>query len=211
MPTPCLSESLQLHPAGDYSQRVIVVPRGEEAQPFLAAVAPLTVAPSMPGGEGPVPISGLVTSNWYDPVHSGEGIIVQVAAYPPTDDGTVYKELVWDWFTYDTSGHPFWISGNATIDPDDPITVTSSAVYSNNGGFAGDFGANAVQIAWGTLTFSFPDLDHMTVDYDGSFGFDAPRSPALLEAPTGTGALHYQRLLNIDGLGCDPDATNCTQ
>ncbi len=37
VPMPCLSESLRLLPAGDYSLGVIVVPRGEETQPFVGS------------------------------------------------------------------------------------------------------------------------------------------------------------------------------
>ncbi|MGA9422472.1 MAG: hypothetical protein WBW61_08920, partial [Rhodanobacteraceae bacterium] len=185
-PVQCLSDSIGPLAAGSYAVRVIVIPDDPgNTPPYVAALSSLDVTEAQPGDNVPLPINGQMTSNWYDPAHSGEGIIVQVAAYPPTTDGTVFKALVFDWFTFDTSGNPFWISGNATIDPANPTSVTVPAIYSVDGGFAGDFGANATQVPWGTLTFSFPDLNHMTVDYD------APPQPDATNVPTGTGTLHY--------------------
>ncbi|MGA9422408.1 MAG: hypothetical protein WBW61_08585 [Rhodanobacteraceae bacterium] len=202
-PYNCLSTTIDPLPAGSYDVRLFAVRPELDQSPEEIATTSFDVAPGGEGDVSPLPITGLMSSNWYDPAHSGEGIIVQVAGYPPGPlvSGIITREFVFDWFTYDSSGNPFWISGNATVDPDDPATITSPAIYSH-GGFAGDFGANASQIPWGSVTFSFPDLDHMTVDYVHVPPFDAPPE---------AGTLHYQRLLDIDGLGCDPNATDCAQ
>ncbi|MGA8278350.1 MAG: hypothetical protein WB784_09155 [Rhodanobacteraceae bacterium] len=200
-PTSCLATSVGPLAAGSYVVKVIIVPDdSDNSGPYVDAITSFDVQPA--GGNEPLPITGRMTSNWYDPAHSGEGIIVQVAAFPPAADGTVAKEFVFDWFTYDVNGRPFWISGNATIDPDNPTQVTVPAIYRTDGGFAGDFGAEATQVPWGTVTFSFPDLDHITVDYaaDPDLGADIPG---------GSGTLLYERLLNIDGI-CDP-RTLCVQ
>ncbi|HET6545188.1 MAG TPA: hypothetical protein VFG55_00405 [Rhodanobacteraceae bacterium] len=65
-----------------------------------------------------------------------------------------------------------------------------------DGGFAGNFGADATQNPWGTVTFRFSDLDHMTVDYAADAGLP-------VGIPAGTGTLQFQRLLDIAGL-CRP-------
>ncbi|HET6545190.1 MAG TPA: hypothetical protein VFG55_00415 [Rhodanobacteraceae bacterium] len=210
-PYNCLSTTLDPLPAGFYDVRLFAVPAAVDQAPVAIATTSFDVEPHEGGAEGPLPVTGLMSSNWFDPAHSGEGIIVQVAAHPPAPgtDGIISREFVFDWFTFDTDGEPFWISGNATIDPADPTHITVPGGYSIHGGFAGAFGANAMQLGWGTLIFSFPDLDHMTVEYDTgpSFGFNPP--PYLANAPGGSGTLHYQRLLNIDGLNCDPRAPDC--
>jgi hypothetical protein len=204
--TTCLSTEVGPLAAGSYTLKVVLIPTGA-IDPSVAATSPLDVAEAP--GDATLPITGAMTSNWYDPAHSGEGIIVQIAAFPPDDAGVIHKELVFDWFTFDTDGHPFWIAGNAPIDPADPTVVVSSAVYFVDGGFAGDFGDRATEIPWGTVTFSFPDLDHMTVEYDTGPSLGTPPPPALLNAPAGSGTLHWQRLLSIAGL-CAPPML-CTQ
>ncbi|MGA9341131.1 MAG: hypothetical protein WBV61_02205 [Rhodanobacteraceae bacterium] len=143
-----------------------------------------------------------MTSNWYDLAHSGEGIVVQVAAFSPNADGSVSWECVFDWFTCDIDGNPIWISGSTTIDPGNPTQVTVPASSRSGGDFAGDFGANAFEIPWGSPRSRSPDRDHMTIDYVHMPPFDTP--------PV-TGTLHYRCLLNFDGLGCGPNAAACPQ
>ncbi|HET6545187.1 MAG TPA: hypothetical protein VFG55_00400 [Rhodanobacteraceae bacterium] len=189
----CLSTAIGPFASGSYTVRVIVLP-SDATPPYVAATSPLDVAEAP--GEGTLPITGAMTSNWYDPAHSGEGIIVQIALYPPDDQDDVSTALVFDWFTFDANGNPFWIAGNATIDPDNPTSITVPAAYSTDGGFAGDFGAATTVNPWGTLTFQFPDLDHVTIDYAANDGLPA-------DIPQGSGTLHYLRLLRVDGL-CTP-------
>ncbi|MGA9341130.1 MAG: hypothetical protein WBV61_02200 [Rhodanobacteraceae bacterium] len=209
-PTSCLATSVGPLAAGTYVVKVIVVPDdSDNGAPYVDAISSFDVQSA--GANEPLPITGGMTSNWYDPAHSGEGIVVQIAAFPPNSDGSVSREFVFDWFTYDSNGNPFWISGNATIDPGDPTSVTVPAIFSVEGGFAGDFGAEATQVPWGTVTFSFPDPNHMTVDYASLPMFDAPPPPIPNGVPSGSGTLHYERLLNIDGLACNPNTTNCVQ
>jgi hypothetical protein len=162
----------------------------------VPAYDPTANAGDYPGAFESLPINGYMSSNWYDPAHGGEGIIVQVAEYPPDDQNVVYRALVFDWFTYDDLGIPFWISGNATIDPAHATRVTVPAAYFTDGGFAGNFGSSSTANEWGTVTFEFPDCNDMTVEYaaDG----DLPDG-----VPGGTGTLHYQRLLDINGLTCE--------
>ncbi|HET6545189.1 MAG TPA: hypothetical protein VFG55_00410 [Rhodanobacteraceae bacterium] len=201
-PVGCLSASIGPLDEGTYVTRALVTWTDDDAGITAVGNSPLQVA-ALPGNVTPsLAINGLMSSNWYDPAHVGEGMVVQVAAFPPTPDGIIHKELVWDWFTYDANGNPFWIAGNAPVDPDDPTHVTSPAVYSTDGGFAGDFGANATQNPWGTVAFTFPDINHVTVEYTANE--DLPDG-----VPGGSGTLDYQRLLDIDGLACDPTAQDC--
>ncbi len=153
-------------------------------------------ASTYPAAFESLPINGYLSSNWFDPAHGGEGIITQIAEFPPAADGTVFKQLVFDWFTFDNDGLPFWISGNATINASNPTSVTVPAVYLTNGGFAGDFGANATANPWGTVTFEFPDCNHLTVTYASNGS-----QPSFV--PTGSGTLNLQRLVSVNGLTCE--------
>ncbi|MGA9422409.1 MAG: hypothetical protein WBW61_08590 [Rhodanobacteraceae bacterium] len=201
-PLACMAASIGPLDEGTYAVHTVVTWTDNDASPETVGNTSLQVDALPDGDTRLLAINGLMSTNWYDPAHAGEGIIVQVAAFPATEDGTVFKELVWDWFTYDTNGNPFWISGNATIDPDNPTTVTSPAVYTVDGGFAGDFGANATQEPWGTVAFTFPDINYMTVEYVANE--DLPDG-----IPRGSGTLDYQRLLYVDGLACFPTMQDC--
>ncbi|MGA8278365.1 MAG: hypothetical protein WB784_09230 [Rhodanobacteraceae bacterium] len=171
---------------------------GQPSGQFFINVPGYDPTPSTyPAAFESLPINGYLSSNWYDPAHSGEGVITQIAEFPPTANGTVFTQIVFDWFTYDVDGLPFWISGNALIDASHPRSVTVPAIYLNDGGFAGDFGANATQNSWGTVTFEFPDCNSLT------FSYASNGTPQPSYVPTGSGTLNLQRLVSVNGLTCE--------
>ena len=141
----------------------------------------------------PLPISGYMTGNWYDKMHSGEGIQVEVGELQGSG-GTVPRYIVVAWYTYDSSGIPYWLFGSGTFNAGD----TSASVqlgYSSGGGFAGNFGSSATQAVWGTFNVQFPDCNTMRFSYQS-----APGLPAGV--PTGSGAKIWKRLTQINGLTC---------
>lgn len=146
---------------------------------------------SYPAAFQPLPITGYMTSNWYDPAHSGEGMVVQVFELSGAS-----RQLAFDWFTFDAAGRSFWIAGNAAVRSDAPAYITVPAFYYENGGFAGDFGARADAMSWGEIRLEFADCNHLTVYYSGNQGLPAG-------IPAGSGTLHYQRLGNVNGLACE--------
>jgi hypothetical protein len=149
---------------------------------------------SYPAAFQPLPITGYLTSNWYDPAHSGEGMVVQVFESPGA--GGANRQLAFDWFTFDAAGRPFWIAGNAAVRSDAPAYITVPAFYFGNGGFAGNFGARADALSWGEVRLEFADCNRLTVYYSGNQGLPAG-------VPGGSGTLHYQRLGNVNGLACE--------
>ncbi|MHB8678640.1 MAG: hypothetical protein ACYC7G_02735 [Rudaea sp.] len=140
-----------------------------------------------------LPISGYMTGNWYDKMHSGEGIQVEVGELQGSGS-TVPRYIVIAWYTYDSSGTPYWLFGSGTFNAGD----TSAQVklgYSSGGGFAGNFGAAATQTQWGTFNVQFPDCNTMQFSYQSDAGLPTG-------VPTGSGSKTWTRLTQINGLTC---------
>lgn len=151
-----------------------------------------------------LPITGYMSSNWYAPEASGEGIVVQVYEREVSEPGEcedlgggTILPFSFTWFTYGTDGKPFWIYGDACVPAADPTRVTVDAFYTTGLGFAGDFDEeNAQRQPWGQVSFEFPSCNEMSVDYECSI--------AMADGvPRGTGHLDYKRLGNVNGLVCD--------
>jgi len=138
-----------------------------------------------------LPISGYMTSNWFDPNHGGEGILTQVF---DNNDGAT-RTFTAAWYTFDKLGLPFWLYAQGTIHIGDRTTGNVDTYYASNGGFAGNFGAGATFTKWGTINFSFSNCDHMTFVYSGNA--DA------VNGPTGNGTRTWLRIANVNSLVCD--------
>ncbi|UXI68760.1 hypothetical protein [Tahibacter amnicola] len=138
------------------------------------------------------PITGYLTGNWYDPAHSGEGILVQVFDLP---GNTTRKLFTFAWFTYTNDGRPFWLFGaqDFPIDSRGPLVVPT--VYQNGGGFAGNFGASAQSLPWGSVTFNFPTC------YSTSFTFNGTAN--IPGVPAGSGTRNWIRAVDTNGLTCE--------
>ena len=147
----------------------------------------------------PLAIAGYLTSAWYDPTHSGEGMEIQV--YDTPDSST--RTFLAAWYTFDTTGRPFWLSAQLSysISQSTGLPTTSlagvPASYVTGGGFAGNFGAKANTVSWGTMTFTFPDCNTMTFTYTGATGADAPNGPS------GNGTRTWKRLATVNNNTCD--------
>ena len=135
-----------------------------------------------------LPISGYMSSNWFDPAHGGEGTLTQIFDNP---DGT--RTFTSAWYTFDKNGLPFWLYSQGVLQVGARSTGAVQTFYATGGGFAGNF-TSATFTPWGTINFSFPDCDHMTFTYTGNA--DA------VQGPTGNGTRTWLRIANVNGLTC---------
>jgi len=119
------------------------------------------------------------SGSWFDPTHSGEGIILEVLK-----NGTVIVQ----WFTFDKNGGQMWIQGTGTITGGiltvDNLFTTGGTSYGS--GFDAD---DVKQIPWGTLTMEFTSCGEAVVNYISSAGF-------------GSGSLNMSRLTSLWGIPC---------
>jgi hypothetical protein len=137
-----------------------------------------------------LPISGYMTSNWFDPQHGGEGTLTQIF---DNNDGQT-RTFTAAWYTFDKTGLPFWLYTQGTIHIGDRSTGNVDTFYAKNGGFAGVGDAGATFTKWGTINFNFPDCDHMSFTFSGNA--DA------VNGPTGSGTRSWLRIANLNGLYC---------
>lgn len=145
-----------------------------------------------PAASQPMPISGYMTGAWYDPAHSGEGIQVEVGEQgtPGTAND---RYIVMAWYTYDSSGVPYWLYGEGDFTAGDR-SASVQMIYSTGGGFAGNFGS-ATTPAWGTINVQFADCNTMQFNYQSASGLPAG-------VPTGNGAKTWTRISQMNGLTC---------
>jgi hypothetical protein len=153
-----------------------------------------------PSSTNPLEISGYVSGPWYDPTHSGEGLLIQV--YDNGDQAT--RTFAATWYTFDGLGIPFWLYAQAVL----PIQGTAAGVtngyqvinapvkYVTGGGFAGNFTPPVTSNTWGTMSFSFQDCNTLNFSYNGATG------SSLTSGPTGSGSKQWTRLANTSGLVC---------
>jgi hypothetical protein len=142
------------------------------------------------GAQQSLPISGYMTSNWFDPNHGGEGTLTQIF---DNNDGAT-RTFTSAWYTFDTNGLPFWLYSQGSIKIGDRTTGPVDTFYATNGGFAGNFNS-ATFTKWGTITFSFPDCNHMAFTYNGNA--DA------VQGPTGSGQRTWLRIANVNSIACN--------
>ncbi|HET9482383.1 MAG TPA: hypothetical protein VFO79_00380, partial [Xanthomonadales bacterium] len=93
---------------------------------------PLTAynAATHPDGTQNLEINGYLTGSWYDETHPGEGILFEVGEQPNRS-----RFVFFSWFTYDATGRPYWLVGNANV-ANDARTITIPTLYFGGGGFA---------------------------------------------------------------------------
>ena len=151
----------------------------------------LDIPAYVPATTPALPISGYLSTNWSNPLQSGEGMVLQV--YDNGDKAT--RTLSFAWFTYDDQNTPFWLYGQAAFNIG-ATTVTAQTVYLTGGTFA--YSGNVVfpvpTTPWGSVTFTFPDCGHMNIAYDG----DA----SAVHGPTGNSTAQFTRVADVANLGC---------
>jgi hypothetical protein len=170
--------------------------------PRLNGVSPIDISvpayeptqSTYPDAFGPLPIDGYMSGNWYDPDHAGEGIVIEVAEQV-NSAGQVVRPFVFDWYTFDANGIPFWIAGDGIVDPSNPLSVSAGTGYRTGGGFAGNFQSTVLN-PWGTVTFQFIDCNTIKFTYQSNG--DLPAG-----VPSGSGERTWTRLTNVNGLTCE--------
>ncbi|MEO7013465.1 MAG: hypothetical protein ABI127_04095 [Dokdonella sp.] len=139
-----------------------------------------------------LPISGYLSSNWYDPAANGEGIILQI--YERVNEPQTLV-VAFSWAAFDPSGVPFWLFGQADI-ARGSRSATVPIVYLTGGGLGGNAGSAATAHPWGSVTIGFPSCNEMSFNYASSPGLPTG-------VPTGTGIRTWQRPANVNGLFCE--------
>lgn len=139
-----------------------------------------------------IPVSGYLSTSWYNPATSGEGIVMQV--YELLGD-TQNFIVNFTWSAYDPSGLPFWLTGQVTV-PRGTRTVTTPMAYVTGGGLGGNAGAADPPTIWGSATLSFSDCNHLTLSYASN-----PGLPSFV--PQGSGTRSWLRLGRLNGMDCE--------
>lgn len=139
-----------------------------------------------------LPITGHMTSNWYDPAHGGEGMLTQIF---DNNDGQT-RTFTAAWYTFGTDGLPFWLYAQGSFNIGATTTGSVDTYYPTGGSFAGT-GGSASFTKWGTITFSFPDCGHMSFAYNGTSGANAP------VGPSGASQRTWIRIANVNSIVCD--------
>jgi hypothetical protein len=139
-----------------------------------------------------LPIDGYMSTSWYDPSHPGEGITVQV--YDNGDSDPTHRTFAAFWYTYDSTGRPYWLVAQGTIDVG-ATSFQADVTYTDGGGFAGA-GGTATQVDWGTISGSFPDCNTMNFSFDGN-------TDAATAGPGGSGTRTWLRLASQNIITCE--------
>jgi len=151
--------------------RDLIVSTQEPAFPALSE--PANALPSGTIGPG-------FTGTWYDPAESGHGLVIEILP-----DNRFYMS----WFAFNPLGtQQSWFTGVGTYSGN---TATITVVDMPTGGrWIPNFDPRQiVRNAWGTLTFTFTDCNHGTVNFNSMIGY-------------GTGSMNLTRLTLPAGLSC---------
>ncbi|MEO5622026.1 MAG: hypothetical protein ABJB02_02935 [Dokdonella sp.] len=161
--------------------------------PQVTGVAPVDIGVQAYTGAGisAMPITGYLSSAWYDTAHSGEGLLIEMLDNPDGVTHTVFAA----WYTYDALGLPYWLVAQGVVQPGITTLTNAPVYYYTGGGFAGNFGASADSHVWGTMSMTFPDCNTIDFSFSGS--------TADSSGPSGTGSREWHRLANINGLTCE--------
>ena len=138
-----------------------------------------------------LPIDGYMSSAWYDPAHSGEGIMVQIYNNPGDSSRTLFAA----WYTYDANGIPFWLAIQGTAPVGSNSFTNVPVYYYSGGGFAGNFNS-VTQHNWGTMNIYFPNCSQMDFDFNGA-------ATDIAGGPAGQGSRSFSKLADINGLNCE--------
>lgn len=122
-----------------------------------------------------------VSGSWFDPSHNGEGWVLE---YLGDSRALIY------WFTYDDEGKQSWLFGVGTASAD--LLTFDDMLISSGTRFGENFDPQDVAFDhWGIVNLTVHGCNEITVDY------------ASVDAAYGSGQLHAQRLVSLQGLPCN--------
>lgn len=159
---------------------------------FVSIPAYVPTVSTYPTASLNMPINGYMSTNWYDPTASGEGITLQI--YEVAGD-PANLTAAFSWNAFDAGAVPFWLYGQATF-PRGARSITTPMAYRAGGGFAGSGGPAGPFQIWGTATVTFGDCNHMRLNYAANPGLPA-------SVPQGTGTKNWIRVANVNVLPCE--------
>ena len=128
------------------------------------------------------------TGNWYDPLMSGQGFVVEL--------NPISRVLFFTWYTYAVNGQAAgaagqrWYTGQAAFAPGTRNIVTT--LYETTGGAFNQTAPAAQTVAVGTATVTFTNCGAATITYNFTAGSNAGQSGAIAlvrvgPAPAGCG------------------------
>ncbi len=133
--------------------------------------------------DGNFPLEGKHSGLYFNPENSGDGINLTISKQGDRHFATA------TWYTY-RNGAQMWLVGSADFEVGDD-SITMDIIRTDGASFGDDFNADDVErIVWGNATISIPSCDHLNMSFTST------------ENPVESGSLAYQRLANIEGLGC---------
>jgi hypothetical protein len=147
---------------------------------LLGAASALGANYEIVQGGPPFAIGPGITGAWYDPAQSGHGLFIEVLSG---------NRLYASWFAFDPAGtQQAWFTGVGTYNGN---TASITAVEQLTGGrWIPNFDPGQIERkAWGTLTFTFIDCSHGTVNFSSMLGY-------------GMGNMNLTRLTQPEGLSC---------
>jgi hypothetical protein len=119
------------------------------------------------------------TGAWYDPAQSGHGLFIEVLPD---------NRMLAAWFTFTPNGEQAWLYGVGNYTGN--VAKIDAVDQPTGGRFIPNFDpAKIVHNAWGSLTVTFSDCNHGTVDFVSSAGY-------------GAGGMSITRLTQPAGLTC---------
>ena len=145
---------------------------------------PAYVPASVPQPNATLPFDGYAAAQWFNSDFN-EGLLLQVTEQPQSDGSTV-RQLVFDLLTQDDNGDPLWLVGNAAFDVGQRV-VTIDTIY---------LGPALAHLPWGQATFTFPDCNHLDVNFTPDANLPAP-------IPSFSGLTTYDRLFTANGMTCE--------
>ena len=123
------------------------------------------------------------SGSWFNPDQSGHGFSVEVLSSGRT---IVY------WYTYDPFGNSIFLFGDAT----NVGNSIQAQVYFLQGMVFGEFDPDTNELFdWGTLTITFHDCTHATLEYDSILQYQSGES-------FGSGEMPLVRLASMDNFKC---------
>jgi hypothetical protein len=158
--------------------------------PNVSGVSPVDIVvppyqpASVPQANATLPFDGYAAAQWYNSDFN-EGLLLQVSEQPQADGSTV-RQLVFDLLTKDDNGDPLWLVGDAAFDVGQRV-VTIDTIY---------LGPDLAHLPWGQATFTFPDCNHLDVNFAPDANLPAP-------IPSFSGVTTYDRLFTANGMTCE--------
>jgi YVTN family beta-propeller protein len=138
-----------------------------------------TKAVQQPEAEAEFTVTPAISGAWYDPVHDGEGWLLEILAN---------GQALLAWFSYDPGGKQAWFLNTGAVAGN---TITFNLAVPSGTDFGPTFDPDELsRPPWGTAIFTFDSCTSGSMTYDSPLG------------GYGSGSLALTRLTSLEGLEC---------